>query len=384
MKFAFCPYCGHKLDEDFAFCPKCGKRLNNDGGAETSANATEQTDDLFGGALGGASSRNDFSALGNMLDEEIERKNESDKKHRLIRVLCAREKFDEATELCNELIEADPEDLAAYIGFIRIESKDFGFFEGESIDKAIKVAQKIYGINNDLAKADNELAAYFTNREKYFAEKQQVEEERKAKETAVLVAAQKAAEELKAKEAAIEKERNSKEKFEIKGSTLIKYNKKDYTGWVSIPHYYNGNFITVIGDDAFKDCKLTSVSIDNGIISIGNSAFFNCGSLTDIEMPNSVTSIGALAFASCWLLTDIKIPESVTSIGNYAFSGCDRLTHLKIPKSITKVGEQPFRYCRSLRDITYEGSSNEWKNINGYKNVKKCVYCKGDGVTIED
>ena len=31
MKFAFCPYCGYKLNDEFAFCPKCGKRLPIDG-----------------------------------------------------------------------------------------------------------------------------------------------------------------------------------------------------------------------------------------------------------------------------------------------------------------------------------------------------------------
>ncbi|MBC2579926.1 response regulator [Clostridium sp. DJ247] len=32
IKFAFCPYCGHKLDakdNGFAFCPYCGQRLSN-------------------------------------------------------------------------------------------------------------------------------------------------------------------------------------------------------------------------------------------------------------------------------------------------------------------------------------------------------------------
>lgn len=301
MKFAFCPYCGHKLDEDFAFCPKCGKRLNNDGGTETSANTTEQTDDLFGGALGGASSRNDFSALGNMLDGEIERKTESDKKHRLIRVLCVREMFDETTELCNELIETDPEDLAAYIGFIRIESKDYSIFEGESIDKAIKVAKKIYGINNDLAKADSELATYFTNRKKYFEEKQKAEEERKAKEAAE--------KERKLKEEAKRKAQEQakiKEEFEIVNTTLVKYKKLDYTGSVIIP-----DGITVIKDNAFRDCKITSV-----------------------KMPNSVTSIDCRAFSGCSSLS-LTIPVSVTQIHLDALFGVKR--------------------------IEYKGTSDEWK-----------------------
>ncbi len=175
MQFTFCPYCGHKLDEDFAFCPKCGKKLNNGGvSAETSADVSEQTDDLFGGSLGGNAQNggidnlDNFSALGDMLDGEIEKKNESEKKHRLIRVLCIRGKYDEATALCNELIETEPEDLAAYVGFIRIESKNYTVFEGKAIDSAIDVARQIGGLNFNLSDYDAELALYFTNRDKYF------------------------------------------------------------------------------------------------------------------------------------------------------------------------------------------------------------------------
>ncbi len=351
MQFAFCPYCGHKLDEDFAFCPKCGKKLNNVGAAaETSVDVSEQTDDLFGGSLGGNAQNgglDNFSALGNILDGEIEKKNESDKKHRLIRVLCAREKFDEATALCNELIETEPEDLAAYIGFIRIESKDYSVFEGQNIDKAIKVAQKICGITENLSKFDAELALYLKNREKHFATKEQAaikaEEERKAK----------AAAEKKAKE---EAERKAKEEFEINGTTLVKYNKPNYNGKVTIP-----GGITAIGKEAFRYCQITGVIIPDSVTSIGERAFGWCYSLTSINIPNSVTSIASGVFAGCKSLTSINIPNSVTSIGFFLFSCCD-----------------------SLEKVIYEGSSAEWRKISRKGRVYPKIYCKKDGVIIKE
>jgi len=48
--------------------------------------------------------------------------------------------------------------------------------------------------------------------------------------------------------------------------------------------------------------------------------------LTSITIPDGVTSIGHGAFSGCSGLTSITIPDGVTSIGHGAFSGCSGLT----------------------------------------------------------
>jgi len=53
-----------------------------------------------------------------------------------------------------------------------------------------------------------------------------------------------------------------------------------------------------------------------------------CSGLTSITIGNGVTSIGSGAFNGCSGLTSITIPDSITSIGNYAFSGCTGLTSI--------------------------------------------------------
>ena len=114
-----------------------------------------------------------------------------------------------------------------------------------------------------------------------------------------------------------------------------------------------GNGVTSIGDRAFYNCSgLTSITIGNSVTSIGNYAFYNCSGLTSVTIGNGVTSIGYDAFSGCTGLTSITIPDSVTSIGDDAFSGCSGLTSITIPDSVTSIGSAAFSRCSSLEEIT--------------------------------
>ena len=87
------------------------------------------------------------------------------------------------------------------------------------------------------------------------------------------------------------------------------------------------------------------------VISIGNSAFYNCSTLSGIVIPNSVTSIGESAFYGCCNLEDIEIPDNVTSIGECAFYNCSKITSVKIPDGVTRLGQSTFRGCSSLTSV---------------------------------
>ena len=109
--------------------------------------------------------------------------------------------------------------------------------------------------------------------------------------------------------------------------------------------------VTSIGDSAFFSNKLTSVTIPSSVTSIGDSAFFS-NKLTSVTIPSSVTSIGSNAFRSNQL-TSVTIPEGVTSIGIGAFSS-NRLTTVTIPDGITSIGSQAFS-SNQLTTVTIPG-----------------------------
>ena len=132
--------------------------------------------------------------------------------------------------------------------------------------------------------------------------------------------------------------------FIIKGGILEKYVGQEAN--VVIP-----DGVVKIGDNAFLNTKITSVSIPSSVTEIGDYAFSNCVWLDNIIIPYGVTKIGMRAFCNCVKFNDITLPDSVTEIGGLAFSFCIRLKSIYIPDSVTKIGEGAFVNCPALRDI---------------------------------
>lgn len=182
------------------------------------------------------------------------------------------------------------------------------------------------------------------------------------------------------------------------GTYSVKAADKNISGDLVIPSTYGGKRVTEIEDLAFRECiKLTSVTIPNsitkipyaafwdcdnlenvsipeGVTEIGYRSFNGCGKLKDLEIPNSVQIIREEAFYSCGSLEYISIPNNVTSIGYTAFRYCRALKSVSIPLSVTNIGKQAFEYCSGLESFTYEGTTEQWKQITvGSKAIPSSV-----------
>ena len=136
--------------------------------------------------------------------------------------------------------------------------------------------------------------------------------------------------------------------FLIDSGVIIAMAYAAINGSVTIP-----DGVTSIGDGTFVNCtSLTSVVIPDSVMNIGQNAFYGCTGLTSVIIPDSVTSIGDQAFIRCTNLTSIVIPNSVTSIGRNAFSDCSSLTSVTIPDGVTSIEYGTFNKCTSLTSVT--------------------------------
>jgi hypothetical protein len=104
--------------------------------------------------------------------------------------------------------------------------------------------------------------------------------------------------------------------------------------------------VKAIGDNAFSSCwNLKTLTLAEGIESIGNSSFWNIG-VSELSLPSTLKSIGDDAFAYIYIKS-LVIPEGVESIGNYAFYGSG-VENVELPSTLTSIGDYVFAWCDNL------------------------------------
>lgn len=106
--------------------------------------------------------------------------------------------------------------------------------------------------------------------------------------------------------------------------------------------------------------SLTSVTLKEGLLNIGELAFSHSSSLKSIEIPASVSTIGASAFAYSGL-TSVTLNDGLTTIGEGAFIDSS-LTALEIPSSVTSIGPKAFGASMpfplfTLPSVTFAGAT---------------------------
>ncbi len=80
--------------------------------------------------------------------------------------------------------------------------------------------------------------------------------------------------------------------------------------------------VTVIGEEAFKDSKITSIKMPSTLNEIRNNAFKNCKNLVSVTLNENLTTFGYNVFEGCTSLKEITIPSTVTSLATHIFKNC--------------------------------------------------------------
>lgn len=162
--------------------------------------------------------------------------------------------------------------------------------------------------------------------------------------------------------------------------------------------FANESNLVEIGDYAFYLTNITSITIPEGVKTIGKYAFSFCTNLTTINLPSTLQTLGSNTldsnyaggvFDSCYNISsiivsegntnfkvensclidtttnalikafvdveEITIPSYVQIIIDSAFAGCD-MTSLSIPEGVLGVGSRAFDNCQNLEEISFPAS----------------------------
>ena len=111
------------------------------------------------------------------------------------------------------------------------------------------------------------------------------------------------------------------------------------------------NGVETIGEGAFYNMThVSQVNLPPSLISIGNAAFDRCTSLTNINLPESLKTIGLLAFAQSGL-TSVMLPNGLETLGDSAFQDCQQLQQVSIPYTLSAIPAYAFLRCNNLATI---------------------------------
>jgi hypothetical protein len=86
------------------------------------------------------------------------------------------------------------------------------------------------------------------------------------------------------------------------------------------------------------------------------------GTEKHIILPQGIEIIGENAFMSSEI-ESVVVPEGVEKINDHAFYNNSSLRKVVLPSSLKEIGKAPFYVC-NINEIRYEGSMEEFMNIN--------------------
>ncbi len=119
---------------------------------------------------------------------------------------------------------------------------------------------------------------------------------------------------------------------------------------------YMGLPVKSINDLAFENAKITSVTIYDGITSIGSKTFENCTKLESLVLPSTLTFIAQNAFRGCTALAEVSLPESLTEIGAYAFYNTG-ISEITIGVNVKTIGSYAFSGCTKFESVKFNASA---------------------------
>lgn len=111
-----------------------------------------------------------------------------------------------------------------------------------------------------------------------------------------------------------------------------------------------------------KEIILPKESANTSGNRIKDNAFSGCVSLERILIPGNFTVIENYAFTRCTGLKEVII-ENVEELISDVFYNCTSLESITLPGNLKLIMSLAFRQCYSLSNITFNGTIEQWNNV---------------------
>ena len=144
--------------------------------------------------------------------------------------------------------------------------------------------------------------------------------------------------------------------------------------------------LKILEDEAFYQCRFQGeLTIPSQVQTIGSACFSGSQFTSVVFAENSEliqiegsTAPAYGAFYNCTRISEpIVLPEGVMTVGNYAFYGCSNLPAIVLPKSVAVIGNNAFDGCYNLSAITCNATTPPVCGSGAWDGVAK------DNFTVE-
>ena len=165
------------------------------------------------------------------------------------------------------------------------------------------------------------------------------------------------------------------------GGITYTYDSRTYelkiTGNGAMQNYSSGN-------QPWKDYYIKKVTVEEGVTTIGDNAFYNMIQIEEIDLPNSLQKIGKQAFAKT-TISEVYIPSNVEEICEAAFADCSYLKKVQFDydsqqnAKLKTIGDFAFNGCKinkymifpnQLETVGMMAFTGTFTNISIGKNIK--------------